>query len=129
MPCTVFFEDAEWKALVAYKTQNPIPPENPPTLREAIHMVASLGDFLGRKCDGEPGTQTLWLGLQRLDDITEMWKISLSALAPHLFHPPPVSGITCLNTFVRPLRQQVKLRTLHLEDVVLPGRHVQVKSP
>jgi len=61
MPCTVFFEDAEWKALVAYKTQNPIPPENPPTLREAIHMVASLGGFLGRKCDGEPGTQTLWL--------------------------------------------------------------------
>ncbi|MCR4292312.1 MAG: IS4 family transposase [Candidatus Kuenenia sp.] len=93
MPCTVFFEDAEWKALVAYKTQNLIPPENPPTLREAIHMVASLGGFLGRKCDGEPGTQTLWLGLQRLDDITEMWKISISALAPHLFHPsrsPPV---------------------------------------
>ena len=93
--CTVFFEDAEWKALVAYKTQNPIPPENPPTLREAIHMVASLGGFLGRKCDGEPGTQTLWLGLQRLDDITEMWKISMSVLAPHLFHPPPVSSIKC----------------------------------
>ncbi len=93
--CTVFFEDAEWKALVAYKTQNPIPPENPPTLREAIHMVASLGSFLGRKCDGEPGTQTLWLGLQRLDDITEMWKISMSVLAPHLFHPPPVSSIKC----------------------------------
>ena len=95
MPCTVFFEDAEWKALVAYKTQNPIPPENPPTLREAIHMVASLGGFLGRKCDGEPGTQTLWLGLQRLEDITEMWKISMSVLAPHLFHPPPVSSIKC----------------------------------
>ncbi len=30
--CTVFFEDTEWKALVAYKTQNPIPPEKPPTL-------------------------------------------------------------------------------------------------
>lgn len=58
-------------------------------------MVASLGGFLGRKCDGEPGTQTLWLGLQRLDDITEMWKISISALAPHLFRPsrsPPVSS-------------------------------------
>ena len=93
--CTVFFEDAEWKALVAYKTQNPIPPENPPTLREAIHVVASLGGFLGRKCDGEPGTQTLWLGLQRLDDITEMWKISMSVLAPHLFHPPPVYSIKC----------------------------------
>lgn len=87
--CTVFFEDAEWKALIAYKTQDPIPPEKPPTLREAIHMVASLGGFLGRKSDGEPGTQTLWLGLQRLDDITEMWKITTSKLAPHLLRPPP----------------------------------------
>jgi hypothetical protein len=54
VPCTVFFDEAEWKALVAYKTQNPIPPEKPPTLRDAIHMVASLGGFLGRKSDGEP---------------------------------------------------------------------------
>lgn len=90
--CTVFFEDAEWKALVAYKTQNPIPPEKPPTLREATHMVASLGGFLGRKCDGEPGTQTLWLGLQRLDDITEMWKVFMSKSS---FRSPPVSSEKC----------------------------------
>lgn len=79
--CTVFFEEAEWKALVAYKTQNPAPPEKPPSLREAIHMVASLGGFLGRKSDGEPGTQTVWLGLQRLDDLTAMWKITMPAIA------------------------------------------------
>jgi len=95
LDCTVFFEDAEWKALVAYKTQNPIPPEKPPKLREAIHMVASLGGFLGRKSDGEPGTQTLWLGLQRLDDITEMWKIFISKLAPYLSNPPPVPSDNC----------------------------------
>ncbi|MFQ5709874.1 MAG: IS4 family transposase, partial [bacterium] len=29
LPCTVFFEEAQWKALVACKTQNPIPPEKP----------------------------------------------------------------------------------------------------
>jgi hypothetical protein len=75
VPCTVYFEDADWKALVAYKTQNPVPPANPPTLREAVHLLASLGGFLGRKGDGEPGTQTLWLGLQRLDDMAAMWKI------------------------------------------------------
>ena len=89
VPCTVFFEDAEWKALVAYKTQNPIPPEQPPTLREATRMVASLGGFLGRKCDGEPGTITLWLGLQRLDDITATWKIAMSFFAPEFAKPPP----------------------------------------
>ena len=44
-----------------------------PSLREMIRSVATLGGFLGRKGDGEPGTQTLWLGLQRLDDIVAMW--------------------------------------------------------
>ncbi|MCD6569448.1 MAG: hypothetical protein J7L53_01965 [Deltaproteobacteria bacterium] len=89
VPCTVFFEDAEWKALVAYKTQNPIPPDEPPTLREATRMVASLGGFLGRKGDGEPGTKTLWLGLQRLDDLTTMWKTCISILAPDFLIRPP----------------------------------------
>lgn len=87
VPCTVFFEDAEWKALVAYKTQNVNPPDSPPTLREATRMVASLGGFLGRKGDGEPGTKTLWLGLQRLDDITAMWKFMVSKLSPQWLEP------------------------------------------
>ncbi|MBU2445157.1 MAG: hypothetical protein KJ666_06235 [Bacteroidetes bacterium] len=90
--CTVFFKDAEWKALVAYKTHNPVPPEKPPSLRESIHMVASLGGFLGRKGDGEPGTKSLWLGLQRLDDITEMWEVCISFFAPNFIRPPPVSS-------------------------------------
>jgi hypothetical protein len=75
MPCTVYFEESEWKALVAYKTRNPVPAKNPPTLREAIHMVAEMGGYLGRKGDGEPGTKSLWMGLEHLDDITEMWEI------------------------------------------------------
>jgi hypothetical protein len=35
-------------------------PENPPTLQEAVHMIASLGGFWGRKSDKELGTITLW---------------------------------------------------------------------
>jgi hypothetical protein len=91
VPCTILFEEAEWKALVAYKTQNPIPPENPPSLREAMHMVASVGGFLGRKSDGEPGTKSLWLGLQRLEDITTTWKIMMSRSSPPN-HNCPVSS-------------------------------------
>ena len=73
VPCTVYFEEAQWQALVVFVTQGP-PPAQPPTLREAVRMVATrLGGFLGRKSDGEPGAQSLWRGLQRLDDITEMW--------------------------------------------------------
>lgn len=59
-PCTVYFEEAEWKALMVFTTKNPVPPAQPPTLREAIRRVAGLGGFLGRKSDGEPGTQTLF---------------------------------------------------------------------
>lgn len=73
VPCTVFFEEAQWKALVAFVTEDPRPPEQPPTLREAVRMMAmNLGGFLGRKRDGEPGAETIWRGLQRLDDITVM---------------------------------------------------------
>ncbi len=72
-PRTAYFEDAEWRALVAYALKDPTPRRTPPTLRQATRMVASLGRFLGRKSDGDPGNQTVWLGLQRLDDITAMW--------------------------------------------------------
>jgi hypothetical protein len=83
VPCTVFFEEAEWKALNTYITQNPAPPERTPSLREAMRMVASLGGFLGRKSDGEPGTKSLWIGLQRLDDLTAMWKVMIKFMVPY----------------------------------------------
>ena len=73
--CSVFFEEAEWKALVAHVSRDPTPPARPPALRQALRMVATLGGFLGRKCDGEPGTKSLWLGLQYLDALTSMWTI------------------------------------------------------
>jgi len=75
VPGTVYFEELEWKALVGFIRQDPVAPPPPPSLRDAIRMVASLGGFLGRKGDGEPGTQTIGLGLQRLDDISAAWKV------------------------------------------------------
>ena len=75
----MYFEEFEWKALMVFTTKNRVPPAEPPTLREAIRRVASLGGFLGRKSDGDPGTQTLWLGLQRLDDIAAMWHVMSDA--------------------------------------------------
>lgn len=89
VPCTVYFTEMEWKALVTYINRSAVLPSEPPTLREATRMVASLGGFLGRKCDGEPGTQTLWLGLQRLDDLTAMYEILIGMLARS---PPTVSS-------------------------------------
>jgi len=92
VPCSVFFEEAEWKALYSYVHQEPIPPKEPPSLREAVRMVAGLGGFLGRKGDGDPGTKSIWLGLQRLDDLTAMWKFLIHHFAPHFFTPPVSSN-------------------------------------
>jgi hypothetical protein len=75
LPCTIYFAEDEWKALIAFTTQDPVPPPQPPTLRQAIRLVAGLGGFLGRRGDREPGTQTLWIGLQRLDDIAATWRV------------------------------------------------------
>ena len=74
-PCTVFFKDVEWKALCCYVAKTPVAPESPPSLREAINMVGSMGGHLGRRSDGPPGTQTLWRGLQRLETATDMYAI------------------------------------------------------
>jgi hypothetical protein len=89
VPCTVFFKDIEWKALCCYVNKTPLPPQNPPSLSEAIYMVAGLGGHLGRKSDGFPGTQTLWRGLQRLDTATEMYAICMQLLHPHLMESFP----------------------------------------
>ncbi len=73
LPCTAVFEDDQWKAVVAFQTRK-LPPAEPPSLRQMIRAVARLGGFLGRKSDGEPGTQSLWRGLQRMDDITAAFR-------------------------------------------------------
>jgi len=88
LPCTVFFEEAEWKALTMFVDKTPKPPDQPPNLHTAMRMVASLGGFLGRKSDGDPGTKSLWLGLQRLDDLVAMWKFMSFHFAPQLLVPP-----------------------------------------
>lgn len=69
VPADVFLETDQWRALMAVTRPNEPPTDQPPTLREATRLIASLGGFLGRKGDGEPGTVTLWRGLQRLDGI------------------------------------------------------------
>ncbi len=84
MPCTVVFDDDHWQAIVVLKTKKP-PPHQPPSLRHIIVLVASLGGFLARKADREPGTKALWIGLQRLDDITIGYR---TAIAAFRFRPP-----------------------------------------
>jgi len=78
--CEECFSADEWKSVEVYTSRrqglalkNAVVPTEPPTLRKIIRLVAGLGGFLGRKCDGEPGAQTIWRGLGRLSDLAAMY--------------------------------------------------------
>lgn len=73
-PCTMLLDDDHWQALYCFTHRTPIPPDQPPTLRQAVRWIAKLGGFLGRKGDGEPGITAIWRGLQRLYDMTLMFR-------------------------------------------------------
>jgi len=74
-PASDWFSEHEWKALYCVTFGQSSVPEKAPTVREFVRWAARLGGFLARKSDGEPGPITLWRGLQRLNDLTVMWKI------------------------------------------------------
>ena len=78
MPCDVVFGEAEWKALLAHSTKNPIAPEQAPPLQEAVRMLGKVGGFLGRKCDGQPGAETLWRGLMVVSIMADVWRVMAS---------------------------------------------------
>lgn len=75
LPCSVAFEDYEWKALYSFIHKTAILPNEPPTLQQASLWLAQLGGFLGRKSDGYPGVKVLWRGWRRLTDIALTWLI------------------------------------------------------
>lgn len=84
LPCDVVLENREWQSLCATINKNPIPPDQPPSLHDAVRMIATLGGFLGRKGDGEPGVKTIWRGLRRLHDIAATWQLLHSDSPSHL---------------------------------------------
>ena len=77
-PCDQFLEPEEWQVLTpaAKKKRS----ERPPTLGEAILMIAKLGGYMGRKSDGPPGHQVLWLGLIRLMGMVEGYRLATGSM-------------------------------------------------
>jgi hypothetical protein len=73
----------EWKALwlqrhrryIKEGKMKPIPPDQPPTVYEAVRWIAMQGGFLGRKGDKEPGLITIWRGWLRLQTAVEMFDL------------------------------------------------------
>ncbi len=71
LSCEAVFEPSEWQSVCAV-VHRKAPPAQPPPLQEMVRLVAQLGGYVKRKPD-EPGPQTVWLGLQRLHDLSLCW--------------------------------------------------------
>jgi hypothetical protein len=70
--CEAVFEPSEWKA-VWTAVHHKKPPKKRPRLREMVHLVGRLGGYVERRAS-EPGPQTVWIGLQRMYDLTWAWE-------------------------------------------------------
>ena len=71
MDCEVIFEPSEWKSVYTILGLE-IPEQGCPSLNEIVRAIARLGGFLDRP-KNHPGTQTLWIGLQRTYDLSNAW--------------------------------------------------------
>jgi Transposase Tn5 dimerisation domain/Transposase DNA-binding len=73
LPCDIAWNEDEWRSVYATVTQQ-APPAEPPTMQTMVRLIGSLGGWLGRKCDGEPGPKAMWVGMQRMTDLALGWR-------------------------------------------------------
>jgi hypothetical protein len=73
LPCDVALDADEWQAVYATVTKQ-APPAEPPPMHTIVRLIGSLGGWLGRKCDGEPGPKAMWVGMQRMTDLALGWR-------------------------------------------------------
>ncbi len=66
LEATLFFEPDEIRG--AYLLTKKKPPATLATVNKVLLLMATLGGFLARMGDGEPGVKTISLGLQRVID-------------------------------------------------------------
>ena len=71
LDCETIFEPSEWKS-VYMTVRNEEPPSAPLSLNAMVRMTAGLGGYVNRHST-QPGPQTLWLGLQRVHDLSTAW--------------------------------------------------------
>jgi hypothetical protein len=80
-PCAIALDPDEWQAVYA-TVRKQAPPEEPPTMQTMVRLIGSLGGWLGRKCDGEPGPKAMWVGMQRMTDLALGWRACVESRAP-----------------------------------------------
>ncbi|MNS93538.1 Transposase for transposon Tn5 [compost metagenome] len=78
-PCDILLDEMEWKALYCRAHETMTPPPIPPSLREAVRMIAKLAGFPGWKSAGDPGVKLIWQGLRRLSETVAMYRIAVNS--------------------------------------------------
>jgi hypothetical protein len=68
-PCTVFFEEDEWKVLYCTANKTKKAPKKPYTIEEAVTYLGQLGGPKRAPSDGPPGVKTIWTGLMTLNTL------------------------------------------------------------
>ena len=66
MPCDIILDESEWKTLYCAANRSRSVPIHPPSLEEAVRLIAKLGGHVGAKSDGLPGLKVIWIGLNKL---------------------------------------------------------------
>ena len=74
--CTDLFTQDEIEVLLAKFAPPMLASGAIPSLRDAVRWTARLGGFLARRSDGEPGSITIWRGLERLNTMTTGWVLA-----------------------------------------------------
>ena len=70
-PCSVFFEEDEWKVLYCAANKTKKAPLKPYSIQEAITYLGWLGGPKTAASDGPPGVKTIWIGLDKLNTLLD----------------------------------------------------------
>ncbi|XZE55498.1 IS4 family transposase [Planctomycetaceae bacterium SH139] len=74
-PCTEYFTDQEWMAVMLFLHRRPVKPNEPPTMEIFMKSIAMLGGYINKKAQGPPGSKTIWRGMSRFSTIVEAYAV------------------------------------------------------
>lgn len=69
LPCSVCFDEEEWKVLYCTANKTKKPPKEPYSIAEAVKYLSWLGGPKRAPSDGPPGVKTIWIGLDKLNTL------------------------------------------------------------
>ena len=75
MDCDVIFDSAEWQSVWSVTHRGKELPSRAPPLQEMVRLIAQLGGYVDRPNRRDPpGVETVWKGLQRMNDLAWGWQ-------------------------------------------------------